>query len=433
MAKRIRNWAGNLRFTPSEVHTPLSEEEVMALVEHAARSGKKVRVAGTSHSWTPMIVSPDIFISLDRMQGIISINTEEGWIEVWAGTKLQRLNEELLAAGYALENMGDINVQSVAGALCTGTHGTGKNFGILATQLIGCTFINGKAELVQCGENENREIFRAVQVSLGTLGVITRMRLRIIPAFVLRYISKAGKLEEVLENFDQYVNAHRHFEFYWFPYTPTVQLKLVDETHEKVKGKSFWRQFDDVVIENIGYGVLSTFSKWFRFFTPLMCRISAAGFPKGTFIDQSHRIFATVRWVRFYEMEYNLPAENFQAAMREAVDTLHRKKYRVHMPFEVRYVKGDDIMISPANGRDSVYIAVHQIRGMEYEAYFRDMEHIFRKHGGRPHFGKMNTLSYHDFREIYPEFDRFCETRQQMDPEGLFLNDYLETLFLPGK
>jgi len=429
MPRTVRNWGRSWSSTPKEIVYPRSEEEVAALLRDANTSGRQVRIIGSGHSWTHLVPTGDILVSLDHMQGLIHFDKEKMIAEVWAGTKLLRLGNILHENGAAMANLGDIDVQSIAGALSTGTHGTGRNFGTLATQLAGLTLVTGSGEVLQCSPEENPEIFKAAQISLGALGIITRMKLNVVPMFKLEYVSKGGKLRDAVGNYEYYITANRNYEFYWFPFTDMVQFKFVNETDAPIKAGGFWREVDDVLIENLGYAVLSHVSKNIKSFTKYFSKFSAKYVPKGRWVNHSHKIFATKRWVRFYEMEYNVPVENFKDCFYEVRDCIHSNNFRVHMPLEVRYVKGDDIMISPAYGRDCVYMAVHQFRGMQYKEYFDAVEKVFRKFGGRPHFGKMNTMGYEEFRQAHPNWDAFITLRNRLDPKGIMLNDYLRKIF----
>jgi FAD-linked oxidoreductase len=429
MPKTIRNWGRSWSSKPREIRYPHSEEEVATLLKEANASGRNVRIIGSGHSWTQLVPTDDILVSLDRMQGLIRFDKEKMIAEVWAGTKLLRLGNLLHENGAAMMNLGDIDVQSIAGALSTGTHGTGRAFGTLATQLAGLTLVTGNGDILECSPEQNPEIFKAAQISLGALGIITRMKLQAVPMFKLEYVSKGGKLRDAVGNFDTYIRENRNYEFYWFPFTDMVQFKFVNETDAPIQAGGFWREVNDVVIENLGYAVLSDISKRIKSFTRPFSKFSAKYVPKGRWVNHSHKIFATKRWVKFYEMEYNVPEENFKECFAEVRDCIHTNDFRVHMPMEVRYVKGDDIMISPANGRNCVYMAVHQFKGMQYKDYFAAVEKIFQKHGGRPHFGKMNTMGYEDFKRVHPNWDRFIEIRNSLDPKGVMLNNYLRTIF----
>jgi FAD-linked oxidoreductase len=429
MSVRIQNWGRSLDFTADQVLYPASEEDIQQILGNATYNGKTIRIVGSGHSWTKLIVTSDILVSLDHWQGIVSVDPDGKWVEVKSGTKLLKLGNDLWSLGFSMENLGDIDVQSIAGALNTGTHGTGRNFGTLATQIFSITIALPTGELIEVSENQNRELFKAAQISLGALGIITRYKLKVVKAFNLEYTSKLGKVRDAIDNFDKYNNEYRNYEFYWFPYTEEVQLKLVNETTKPIKDGGFMRDFDDIVIENMGYYALSEWSRTHKNFYKPFSKFSARGVPKGTWRNHSNKIFATKRWVRFKEMEYNISKPRFQECITEIMETIHQRNFRVHMPLEVRYVKADDIMISPASGRDAVYIAVHQYNGMDYQEYFKTIEEIFWKYDGRPHFGKMNTMNKEQFMKTYPNWEKFAQIQKGCDPRGIMLNDYLKSIF----
>ena len=427
---KIKNWGRNLVFKPDQIIYPKTEQEIIQLVKKAGAANKKIRVIGTGHSWTPLVTTDDILVSMNNYQGIIEVDSISQTALVKAGTKLKLLGELLFKERLAMENLGDIDEQSIAGAISTGTHGTGIIFGTISTQIIEMSFINGKGEKITCSPKNNPAIFRAAQISLGALGIITEIRLRLVPAYNLKYEMRKGNLEETLNKLNIYKTENRNFEFYWFPHTMAVQLKFLNQVEEHPRNVGFAKSFNDVVVENGIFGLLSRISRAFPAFAPRISKICGAAISNNTFVNHSHLIFATKRLVKFYEMEYNIPAENFEAVIKEMVFSINANKYRVHFPVECRFVRGDDITISPANGRDSAYIAIHMYKGMEYERYFQAMEKIFRKYGGRPHYGKMNYFGKKDFEAAYPGWGEFMGIRQEMDPGGVFLNPYLRSILV---
>jgi FAD-linked oxidoreductase len=425
----FENWGKTLKFKPSAIIYPQSEGEIQGLVQKAWANQQKIRVVGSGHSWTSLIETSDILVSLDKLQGLISADNQQLTATVFAGTKLKLLGELLYQQGMAMENLGDIDVQSIAGAISTGTHGTGIGFGTLATQVIEITLVNGKGELITCSETENREIFKCAQISLGALGIITRYKLRLLPAFSLEYVARKATLSETLQKLEEYKQNTRNFEFYWFPFTDTVQLKFINLTEKKPQKAGFWRKFNQLVLENGLVGLLSKFAQWFPATAPTISRIFAAGLSNEQYVNHSHRVFATQRLIKFYEMEYNVPAEHFATVIQKIAECIQKNRFRVHFPIECRWVKADDIAISPASGREAAYIAVHMYRGMPYNPYFEAIETIFKQYKGRPHFGKMNTCTYQDFQKLYPNWGKFVEIRQELDPNGVFLNPYLQKIF----
>jgi FAD-linked oxidoreductase len=427
--KPWHNWSGSVRAMPREVARPGSIEELALLVGNHGRAGRRMRVVGSGHSFTPLVQTDDVLIALDGLQGITAADDARGTVTVLGGTRLKRLGDDLLARGLAQENLGDIDVQTIAGAISTGTHGTGVRFGNLSTQVAGVTVVTASGDIIEVSPEREPDIYKAAQVSLGALGVIAAVTLRVVPAKRLHYQTRRERLATCLANVERHNRENSHFEFFWLPYTPWTQAKFTNETDAPPTSANLWTEFNRVVMEN---GVFWALSECSRLVPPLshtVSKISAWGVAPTTAVDYSHRIFATPRAVRFQEMEYNIPAERFTTVMGEIEELLNRRRFRVHFPIECRFVKGDDIWLSPAYGRDSAYIAVHMYKGMPYEEYFRAVEAIFQRYDGRPHWGKMHTLDAATLAARYPRWADFQRVRAALDPQGVFLNDYLRRLF----
>ncbi|WP_157060234.1 D-arabinono-1,4-lactone oxidase [Paenibacillus sp. P22] len=426
------NWSGSVQASPRTVLYPESVEAVAEAVMMCRREGRKLRTVGSGHSFTPIAASDDVLLSLDRMQGLVSIDVDASTAVVWAGTKLKRLGIMLHEHGFAQENLGDIDVQSIAGAISTGTHGTGKEFGSLSTQVLGLTVVTGTGEVLECTPESHPLHFKALQVSVGLLGVIVQVKLRLQPAYKMEYVSRKLPLGEALEQLPALSADNRHFEFFWFPYADPCQIKVMNLTDKEITNSPIKDYISDVLIENTFFGFVSELCRKRPRVSASVSRFSASQVPVGRKVNYSHRLFSTERSVRFVEMEYNLPAEAMASAIREMREEMERLRYDVHFPVECRYAKGDDIWLSPAYGRDSAYIAVHMYKGMPHEAYFRAMEAIFLRHGGRPHWGKMHFLDGDRLRELYPRWSSFLAVREELDPDGIFLNGHMEKLFGPG-
>jgi FAD-linked oxidoreductase len=401
---------------------------LVSLVKTAASQSRQIRVVGAGHSFTPLAQTDDILVSLDQWQGIESVDPAQHQVTVRAGSRLAYLGNELLDKGLAQENLGDIDVQSIAGAISTGTHGTGIRFGTLATQVIGLTLVTAQGEVLECSQEQHPELFKAAQTSFGTLGIIAKVTLRTVPAKRLHYHVQRERLSVVLAQLERYKQEHSHFEFYSFPYSEWTQVKFMDETDEPADKSSLLSTLNKVVLENWVYWLISETCRIVPPFCKTACHISTAGIATVDEVNYSHRLFATPRMVRFQEMEYNLPAEHFTDALMQVRESIVRQRIRVHFPIECRFVKGDDIWLSPAYQRDSAYIAVHMYKGMPYEDYFRTCEAIYQPYQGRPHWGKMHTLDHQTLAQRYPRWQDFLRIRQQLDPQGLFLNGYLRTL-----
>jgi FAD/FMN-containing dehydrogenase len=282
---------------------------------------------------------------------------------------------------------------------------------------------------LECSEETNRAIFKAAQVSLGALGIISTVTLQLVPAFTLHYVWRKESLREALAGIDRYVAGNRNFEFFWMPYTDAVLAKFMNPTGAPPRRKSLVRRFNDSVLENGVFWLMSEYARRFPAQAPAVSRVAGALMSGGTDINHSHRIFATPRLVKFQEMEYSIPAAEFVSVIEEIDATIRRRRFQVHFPIECRFVRGDDIPLSPAYGRDSAFIAVHMYRGMAYRPYFAAMEAIFKRHAGRPHWGKLHSRSAQDLPALYPQWDAFQAVRRALDPDGFFLNRHLAALF----
>ncbi|TPG74455.1 FAD-binding protein [Brevibacillus laterosporus] len=424
-----KNWAGLSASTPQQVVYPSSMEEVVQVVKEASQQRKTIRVVGSGHSFTALVETDQILLSLDDLQGVIETNDNEQTATVWAGTKLKLLGESLHKRGYSQENLGDVNVQSIGGAIGTGTHGTGIRFGSISTQVIGLTVVTARGDVLECSETHRPELFRALQVSLGSLGIIVKVKLRVLPAYNIHYKSKRMNLNDCLNRLTEFNESHRHFEFYWFVHTDTVQVKFMQTTQKPASKNSAWNHFNKVVIENGLFWILSEGCRLFPQLCAPVSKLSAKAVPIIEEVGASHELFATPRWVRFSEMEYSVPADKMNEVIKEIEACIKEHRFAVHFPIECRYVKGDDIWLSPAYKRDSAFIAVHMYKGMPYKSYFQAMERIFLKYDGRPHWGKLHELTAADLQDRFPMWTQFLAIREQMDPTGLFLNPYLSRLF----
>jgi FAD-linked oxidoreductase len=427
--ERWSNWSGSVKSVPRQVVRPSNIDELARLVREYGRDGRNVRVVGTGHSFTPLVQSDDVLMSLEEMQGVESVDTTAGRATVLGGTRLKKLGDTLFEHGMAQENLGDIDVQSISGAISTGTHSTGVRFGTLSTQVEGFTLVTASGEVLECSPERNPDIYKAAQVSLGTLGIITKVTLRVVPAKRLHYQSYRKKLSDCLANLEEYTRENSHFEFFWFPYTDGVQAKFLHETTDPASKSSLWGNFNKIVLENGVYWVLSESCR----LAPRLCKtvshISAMSIANIDEIDYSHRLFTTPRLVRFQEMEYNIPAEHLGSVVNEIRECIEKYQFRVHFPVECRFVQADDIWLSPAYQRDSAYVAVHMYRGMPYRRYFQHVEEIFKRYQGRPHWGKMHTRTAEELSALYPRWHDFQRIRATLDPQGMFLNGYLHALF----
>ncbi|MEN9303915.1 MAG: hypothetical protein RL264_2344 [Bacteroidota bacterium] len=423
----MKNWSENVIWNPTQVAMPKNEQEIIDLIHKARSEKKRVRMIGSGHSFTPLCETDDIAISLDNMQGIIS--REGNLVTVHAGTKLYRLGDELAAIGLAQENLGDINKQSLAGAISTGTHGTGFELKSIATQAVSITLISGTGEKLTINETEHSDLFRAAQLSLGSIGVVTEITLRCKEKYNLELDIRKEKLQDMLDRLNEILETNRHFEFYLIPETDWVQTRYSNIVESDATYTSKLKAFiNDIILENWALEQLCRYNKWFPKQSRRVSNLLAAFISNEKKVQQSHNVFSTVRNVKFVEMEYNVPFEAYKSVVNELQKMLKNNKYGISFPLEHRFIEKDDIMLSPANNRKSAYIACHVYKGMDYERYFQELEALFVDHIGRPHWGKMHTRTADYFQKVYPEFNLFKQIRAQLDPDGIFKTPYISSL-----
>lgn len=430
MAELWRNWAGEQRCAPAALERPRSEEEVVAAVERARAAGQKVRVAGSGHSFTDIVCTDGRLLHLGALDRVLDADPETGLVRVQAGITLHRLTEELHARGLAMENQGDIDRQALAGALATGTHGTGARFRSISSQVAGMRIVKGDGEVVDVSDEAE---LRAARVGLGALGVVTEVTLRCVPAFTLRRVDEPRPLEEVLASVDELAERYDHFEFYVFPYTDVALVRQLERSttlQPQPPGQLQW-WFEEVALPNLAVGAAANLGKLLPPLIPSINRTLMKVVGRTERVDRSARVYASRRDVRFTEMEYAIPREHGVEAIRRVLAEIERLRLPVVFPLEFRIVAGDDAYLSTAHGRDTVYIAVHQLVGMEFETYFRVVERIMDEYGGRPHWGKRHYQTAATLKPRYPEWDAFQEVRARFDPDGLFTNPYVERVLGP--
>lgn len=424
-----KNWSGHVHWKNARIHQPSSEAAVVSLVKTALRNKQKVRAVGSAHSFSPLCQTDDLLISLDNYQGIISIDKAKKEVSVKAGTKLNTLNQLLHQEGLALANMGDIDVQSLAGALSTGTHGTGTSFGNLSTFITSIRFVNGLGEVKTCSKNESTSLFKAAQIALGSLGIITAITLKCVDTYCLELEIGADSLEQVLNQYTSINANNRNFEFYWFPNTDKVMTRTANISRQAPAHNPMKNFVQEVVLENALFKLACECSYYFPKTSNWISRFSANTIGEHSKRAYSHQVYTTARWVRFKEMEYNIPVTAYTEVKKEITKWINKHNKQVMFPLENRFVKGDDIYLSPAYQRDSAYIAVHIYNKKDHRYYFNHLEQIFKAHQGRPHWGKMHTLTKEELQERYPMFNVFNKIRKEQDPHAVFVSPYLASLF----
>lgn len=424
-----QNWARTARVRPIRVERPRSPEGVQRAVRAAVKQGLRVKAVGAGHSFTGIAVAPDVLLDLDDLQGLVRADAGTGRVTLLAGTRLHRIPALLEPLGLAMQNLGDIDRQSISGAISTGTHGTGAGFGGIATQVTGATLITADGDFLRVDEEHNAELLPAVALGLGALGILVEVTLQCVPAFLVQAIDEPLPLEELRESLDERAAASDHFEFFWFPHTDIALTKRQtrlpgDAPREPLPPVGRW--LDETLLSNGVFRLVCGASRAVTAITPGFNRIAVKLTGDRAYTDASHRVFTQSRTVRFREMEYALPAGDTLAAFDEVRALIQKRGWRIEFPIEVRFAASDDLWLSTAHDRATGYIAVHRYWRNDPSEYFREVERIMLAHGGRPHWGKMHTLDAAALRERYPRFDDFLAVRERLDPERRFANRHLE-------
>lgn len=426
-----QNWARSTHVRPVRVERPRSPEGVQRAVQAAVALNLPIKAVGAGHSFTGIAVAPGVLLELDDLQGLVSVDTATSRVTLLAGTRLHRIPRMLAPHGLAMENLGDIDRQSIAGAISTGTHGTGARFGGIATQVVGATLVTADGEFLRVSDTENADLLPAVALGLGALGILVEVTLQCVPAFVMHAIDEPALLEEVLTTLDDRVAASDHFEFYWFPHTDVALTKRQTRLPESAPRKplpTVGRWIDETLLSNGVYRVVCAAGQVIPAVTPPFSRLAVKLTGDREYTDRSHAVLTQSRNVRFREMEYALPAENVVPAFREIQALIARRGWRIEFPIEVRFAASDDLWLSTAHGRASGYIAVHRYWRADPTAYFEAVEKICLDYGGRPHWGKLHTLDAEQLRERYPRFGDFVALRDRLDPARRFANRHLERI-----
>ena len=421
------NWAGDQRCRPARLERPGSRDELAEAIAAAAAAGQRVKVAGSGHSFTEAAMTDGTMIDLGGLSGVLDADPGSGLVKVAGGTRLADLNEELARLGLAMENLGDIDRQTISGAISTGTHGTGARLRNISSQVEGLELVLGDGSVRHLSAGTSPELLRAARVGIGALGAIAAVTLRCVPAFDLLRVDSPQPREEVLDSFDERADAHEHFELFTFPYADSALVLERNRTEGPARPRGRGAAYlNDVVLENWALGLLAGTGKKLPRTIPSLARLAGRLASGSRTSDRSDRVFVNERRVRFTEMEYGVPREHGPEAARRVIEWVRQNEFPVFFPIEMRVAAGDDASLSPSHERDTAYIAVHQYRGMEWRPYFEAVEAIMDEYGGRPHGGKRHFQTAATLAPRYPEWGEFQRARDALDPRRTFANEYTE-------
>jgi FAD-linked oxidoreductase len=426
MTARWANWAGDQICAPEIVERPTSEEELSAVVRAAARRGQEVRAVGAGHSFTDAACTDGVMIDTSALNRILDIDHDRFTATVQAGIRLHELGRPLAQAGLALENQGDIDRQSISGAISTATHGTGAALANLSAQIAGLRLVTASGEVIEVDAESDPETYLAARVSIGALGVISAVRIQCVPLYTLHRHDASLPLGETLDRLDEHVDSNDHFEFFVFPYTELALTRRMRRSQAEPRPPAQWKRWlEEQLLENNVLGALCRTGRRFPALAPRLNRFIAGAVSESRVEDRPYNVYATRRAVRFTEMEYAIPRQHARQAVERVLELVPRRRLPILFPLEVRFAAPDDAFLSTAQRRDTCYIAVHQYQGMEFETYFRAVEEIMDSYQGRPHWGKRHYQQAATLRERYPDWDRFQAVRDRLDPDRVFANHYV--------
>ncbi len=419
------NWAGDQTCTPQRIVHPRTREGLVAAVGAAVDDGHQIKASAGGHSFSDIALTDGVMLRVDALNHILDIDQSSGLVKIEAGATLGDLSRRLDRHDRAFENLGDIDHQSLAGALATATHGTGLRYGNLATQVEAVETVLADGTIREFSASDDANSFRAVRVGLGALGVTYSVTLRTVPAYSIHRVDRSAPLEETLDSLPRLAEDNDHFEFFVFPHTDTALLRESNRTDAAATPPNPAKRYlNDVVIENWALGAIAAIGRVAPATIPRLSRRITSLAGRTSRLDQSFRVFASERRVRFTEMEYAIPRAAASEVVRRVLELASRPELAVGMPIEVRFVAADDALLSPAHERDSCYIAVHMFRGLDWGPYFQGVETIMGEHDGRPHWGKRHGQTASTLASRYPCWSEFVAVRDQLDPDRAFANDF---------
>lgn len=416
-----KNWSGGQNFNPQDVLAPRDEQK---LVDALSKAKGNLRPVGAGHSFSALVPTEGSLVSLSRLNGMIDADAATQQSTFWAGTRMSDMGAPLKEVDQGLFNMADIDRQSLAGAIATATHGTGASLGSLSSYVTGLTLLTPDGIMIQCDDKRSADIFHAAKVSLGSLGIITRIRMQNRPAYRLKKTTWGETTETVLDRVDQLVKNHRHFEMFPMVNSDMAIVQTIDETTEEltaIPGPDTEGDETLRTLQDFG-GYLPWLRRW-------LTNSAIEEMKPLSVVGESWQILPSIRNMKFNEMEYQIPLEAGPECLREILKTIESNGVDIVFPMEYRYVKGDDAWLSMFYQRDACSISVHHFADFDYRPYFDLIEPIFWKYEGRPHWGKIHSLTAKELKPLYARWDDFLSVRQRLDPKGIFLNDHLKQLF----
>ena len=417
-----QNWSRSLPPQKAAVHAPADMAELKTIVQ---TTDGGVRPVGAGHSWTGLVPCEGAIIRLDHFADVGEIDGAAQTAWLGAGGRLHDVSPQLAAHGLAFRNLGDIDVQTLAGATSTATHGTGKDLTCLAAEIRALRMVTGAGDELQISAEENAALLPAAQVALGALGILTEIKMQLVPRHKLHRRVWFAPYLQVLADAERLWAENRNFEFFYLPFSDTAMCI----THNLTEAQDTPRQKDESDDAVMQLKFLRDWLGWFPFLRRKLLAAAISKAPEEDVVGESWQLLSSARNVHFNEMEFHLPVANGMAALDEVRAHIEKHRPDVFFPFECRMTAADTAWLSPFHGGPRLSVAVHTHAPDEYQFLFTDIEPIFRRHGGRPHWGKLNRFGAADFEAAYPQFAAFKKLRAELDPQGRLLNSYLREIF----
>lgn len=423
--RQVENYGETWSFTPGEVLEPESAAELAAIVKRA----RQVRVMGARHSWSRGIITEHTLLSLDRMNRVVQVDREALRVTVQAGIRLKDLIQELESRGLALANLGSIAEQSLAGAISTGTHGTGLGYRCLADQVQGLRLIDGRGEEREL--HRDHPDFDAVVVGLGAFGVVYEMTLSVVPAYQMHAITEMMRFDDVIQNLDDLVRSHDHFKLWWFVPNDRVVVFRQQHTDEPRNDSDFQRWFKD---EFLAVGVYRTVLALQRVQRERLVvatnhLLAGAYAKRHDRICKSHVAFLTPEPPVHRETEWAFDYADAPELLREYRALMLECGHTFSFVQEIRFTQADPFWASPAYERDSIWLSMYNIdRVARWDDQIRKFQAFCRKNGGRPHWGKEANFDPKYLTAQFPKLEAFGELVRQYDPDGKFANRWIRRI-----
>ena len=428
---RFANWSRSVSSRPVVWHEPNSEQEIAAVVQNAFASKQRVRVVGAGHSWSAIAAPEEIALSLDRWSGIAG--EAPGTVTVRAGTRLQDLNAELAERGLALPILGSITRQSIAGAIATGTHGSSLSHGNLASLVVGMRLLTGSGEVLDLAADDER--LDGARVHLGAIGAVTRVTLRVVPEFRLAQVIEGVPIGEVSSKLEAIGRSAEFVKVWWLPHTPLAYIYRYERTDEPPSRRptpEAERWFEDRVMHAVVLPLAFAAHRWRPAMIPPWNRAMMRMFlEKQRRVGRSDAMLTTAMPVRHRETEAVVPLASAGEAFDRLVRLIDTESVRVNMIVELRFVRGDNGWMSPAQGGDVVQLGAYAGETQEVDRYFAEFWGQMRELGARPHWGKEMDHTAAEIGTLWPLASRFGELRDALDPGRVFANAFLDRALGP--